>query len=88
MKRSEEVLNRPVGIYGRKCLNRRSVAGVLREIARLNPEVITLCYPTGRIDVTLEILLWLWGPGRLKRVCTHEVTVPRRGWMVLMPRKL
>jgi hypothetical protein len=90
MKRLEDVLNRPLGIMGgrKKLLNRRSVAGVLREIHRLNPARITVCYPTGSVDVPLDILFRLWSDGHLKRVCSHEVTMPRRGWVVLVPREL
>ncbi len=68
--------------------HRRTVAAVIREIARLKPEVIVVRYPRGCVEVSLPILFGVWAESGIRQVCTHEVTVPRRGWVVLMPRKL
>jgi hypothetical protein len=81
-----QILNRPVGVNGRKWLNRHSAAAVLREIDQLNPEVIILCGARGCVEVTLEILYWVWSDGHLKRLCMYHLTVPRRGWVVLVLR--
>jgi hypothetical protein len=77
---------RPVGSYIRP--HRRTVGAVIREMAKLNPEVIILCGRPGKCcEVTLPILFDIWAEAGVRCICTHVVTVPRPGWVILVPRK-
>jgi hypothetical protein len=79
-----QVLERP---WGLKRQRRRSVGGVLREIHHLKPEVIIVPGAAGCVEVSLPLLFELFVlRSRLNHLCSHEVTVPRRGWVVLVPR--
>jgi hypothetical protein len=75
---------RPPGSYIRP--QQRTVAAVIREIARIAPEVIILRCPRGCVEVTLPILFDIWAETGVRRICTHVVTVPRPGWVLLVPR--
>ncbi|WP_263354179.1 hypothetical protein [Acidicapsa acidisoli] len=83
----EVVLERPLGRHHRHFRTAAAVIWEIREIHRLRPEVILLRGAKGCCEVTLPLMYDLLLERGIGRRCGYAVTVPRRGWVVLVPRR-
>ena len=78
-------LARPIG-YSRPRIN--TLGAVLREIVALQPDYLIISV-NGRIfETTLDVLAetLVRSGADLHRICPIQVTVPRPGWAVIVPR--
>jgi hypothetical protein len=74
-------------IPGRERPHANTTAALMRELANLKPETIVIMghrrYCTVPLDLCLDLLQ---GMGGLSKPSRYSLTIPRRGWVVLVRR--